>query len=263
MRRALVILALAWAFFGCEQEPILFEGPYFVRFTNEQDSRSETELDIIEIPVHLAGPAQETNLDIQYSVGGDAREGVDYEFVSPKGQVRIVRGQNFGTIEILLINNANNILESQDIELTIESINSEEIAIGQGESQIGRTAVFTILDACILSGGYTGTRDISTSPITNISVSSFDCREYQLSNWDINIEELGSFPRERTLVFVDNFDNTITIPEQEEETLNEEFATIRGTGSINPFDDVITLNIELVDFEGSPVVTINLIPDTR
>lgn len=262
MRKLFAIL-LTFVMTACEQEPIIFNGPFFVRFTNEAASAPESTLDIIEIPVHYAGPTPENNIEVYYSVGGDAREGVDYLFVSEKGRAVIRRNTNSAVIEILLINNANNILESSDIELTIERVSPDDIAIGQGDSQIGIRSTFTILDECILSGSYTGTSGPLTSPVSNLTVSSFDCREYQLSNWDINIELLGSFPRERTLTFTDNFDNTITIPEQEESTLDSDFATIRGNGSINPFDNVITLNIELVDFEDSPVVTIRLIPDVR
>jgi hypothetical protein len=184
-------------------------------------------------------------------------------FVSEKGRAVIRRGSNSALIEIELINNANNVLESSDIELTIDNVSPGDISVGQGDSQIGINSTFTILDECILSGSYTGTGPPGTSPVSNLTVSSFDCREYQLSNWDINIESLGSFPRERTLTFTDNFDNTITIPEQEESTLDSELATIRGDGSINPFDNVITLNIELIDFEDSPIVTIRLIPNER
>ncbi len=261
--RKLVVILLTLLVTACEQDPIIFNGPFFVRFTEQAASAPESELEIIEIPVHYAGPTPESNIEVFYSVSGDAREGVDYIFVSEKGRAVIRRGTNSAMIEIELINNANNILESSDIELTIDNVSPADIAIGQGESQIGNTSTFTILDECILSGSYTGTGAPGTSPVSNLTVSSFDCREYQLSNWDINIEELGSFPRERTLTFTDNFDNTITIPEQEESTLDSELATIRGNGSINPFDNVITLNIELVDFEDSPVVTIRLIPNQR
>ncbi len=262
MRKLVFLIALLITC-GCEQEPIIFDGPFFVRFSEQAASAPESELEIIEIPVHYAGPTPESNIEVLYSVGGDAREGVDYRFVSEKGRAVIRRGTHSASVEIELINNANNILESSDIEFSIDNVSPDDIAIGQGDSQIGRTATFTILDECILSGSYTGTGASNASPISNLSVTSFDCREYQLSNWDINIEELGDFPRERTLTFTDNFDNTITIPEQEESTLDDELATIKGDGFINPNDDVITLNIELVDFEGSPTVTIRLIPNVR
>ena len=261
--RTLIILLLTFLMIGCEQDPIIFNGPFFFFFSNEAASAPESELAIIEIPVHYAGPTPESNIEVFYTVGGDAREGIDYIFVSEKGRAVIRRSTHSAVIEIELINNANNILESSDIELTIDRVSPDDIAIGQGDSQIGIQSTFTILDECILSGSYTGTGAQGTSPVTNLTVSSFDCREYQLSNWDINIEELGNFPRERNLTFTDNFDNTITIPEQEESTLDSDLATIRGNGSINPFDNVITLNIELVDFEDSPVVTIRLIPDVR
>lgn len=261
--RKLVVILLTLLVTACEQDPIIFNGPFFVRFSEQAASAPESELEVIEIPVHYAGPTPESNIEVFYTVSGDAREGVDYIFVSEKGRAVIRRGTNSAVIEIELINNANNILESSDIELTIDNVSPADIAVGQGESQIGINSTFTILDECILSGSYTGAGAPGTSPVSNLAVTSFDCREYQLSNWDINLEVLGNFPRERTLTFTDNFDNTITIPEQEESTLDSELATIRGAGSINPFDNVITLNIELVDFEDSPVVTIRLIPNER
>ena len=75
MRRLVFILTIM-TLWGCEQDPIIFQGPFFVRFTENAASAPESELEIIEIPVHYAGPTPESNIEVLYSVGGDAREGV-------------------------------------------------------------------------------------------------------------------------------------------------------------------------------------------
>ena len=58
------------------------------------------------------------------------------------------------------------------------------------------------------------------------------------------------------LKFIDNGDNTLTIPEQEEEQIDEELATIRGTGVVDPVTREIILTIMLVDFDDQPEVSI-------
>ena len=62
------------------------------------------------------------------------------------------------------------------------------------------------------------------------------------------------------LVFIDNGDNTITIPQQEEEFLDAENATIEGEGVVDPTTREILLNIKLIDFENKPTVSIVLKP---
>ena len=59
------------------------------------------------------------------------------------------------------------------------------------------------------------------------------------------------------LRFIDNGDNTLTIPEQEEENLDQELATIKGNGVVDPVTGSIIMNITLVDFENQPIITIN------
>jgi hypothetical protein len=60
------------------------------------------------------------------------------------------------------------------------------------------------------------------------------------------------------LTFIDNGDNTLTIPEQEEENIDEEFATIKGNGVVDPVTGAIIMNITLEDIEDQPTVTLNL-----
>lgn len=258
MKRIVVAIGILWCALGCESERILFEGPYHVRFTEDADVRKESVRGKIPIEVHVAGPVPERSITVSYSVNGTAREGVDYRIVGTRGEIRINAGQFFGNIEIELINNANNILRSQNIVFRLESVSSEELQVGQGVSGIGREFTFTIEDDCILGGTYTGLRTVTSAPVEDISITSTDCEEYLLSNWDIDI---FSFPQVRDLVFIDNADNTLTIPEQEELTLPDSQATIRGFGVVDPVTKEITMTVILLDFSGQPQATFRLIPE--
>jgi hypothetical protein len=244
--------------FSCETERLLFTGPYHVRFSDAALSEKESFSKPVEIEVHYVGPEVTDDLEVRYTIAGSAREGVDYEFITPRGVVVIEEGEHFGTIQIQLINNSNNILRTQDIVLTLQSLDDLSVEIGQGESAIGKVFTLTIADDCILGGNYIGVRNAVTVPVENITITSQDCEEYTLSNWDIHVFD---FIDERDLTFIDNGDNTITIPEQEESTLNEEQATIRGTGSVDPVTREITMIITLVDFENQPTATFTLRPD--
>ena len=95
---------------GCETDRILFQGPYFVRFTNENLTIKESATDPIKIEVHLAGPAMAQDVTINYKITGNARAGIDYTILSDVNKVTIKKGQYFGYITVQLINNANNIL---------------------------------------------------------------------------------------------------------------------------------------------------------
>ena len=262
------VIFFSWLIISCEEENNFFEGPYHVRFTDSTATFKESHPDVIEISVHLVGPQLNDDLDITYVVEGTAREGKDYEFITEKGRVSIDDGESFGTISIRLINNANNILDEQTIELTLLTVNNRDVSVGQGK--IGRKFVLNIEDDCILGGVYTAqyTNDTRVPPIDNITITSNDCMEYTVSNWDINLLfteffQYGFFlPLERDLVFEDNLDNTITIPEQTEQTL-EENNTISGTGAYNPNNGVITLNISLEEIPEAPVIQISFTPKNR
>jgi hypothetical protein len=243
---------------GCETEPILFKGPYFVRFTEVTAVKKESYSKVINIEVHQAGTAPTEDIKVTYSVAGNAREGVDYKIVSERGVVTIPKGEYFGNIQIQLINNSNNILRTQDIIFTLRSTDNADVKVGQGESRIGQTMTFTILDDCILAGDYIGKRGAFSVPVDNITITSSDCENYILSNWNIGI--FGS-PFGFPLHFVDNGDNTLTIPEQESDNLPTSAATISGSGVVNPVTREITMTVQLVDFQNSPSVTFTLISD--
>lgn len=246
---------------SCETEKLIFEGPYFVRFTEDALSRKESFNKTIRIEVHNAGPVPKSDVTINYIIGGSARENIDYKFISKRGEVTIKSGERFGYIDIQLINNSNNILESQDVTFTLMSIeNNNGLQVGQGKSQIGRLFTLTIQDDCILGDTYYGIVTPSDVPVENISIIGLDedCSTYLLSNWDIYVFR---FPAERSLTFEDNGDNTITIPRQEDLTLNPEQATIEGFGVVDPTTRIITITVRLLDFEDQPEVTFQLIPD--
>jgi hypothetical protein len=243
---------------SCETEKILFEGPYFVRFTDAALTEKESFSQVIKIEVHNAGPKLTDNTTIAYSISGSAREGVDFEIVGTRGQVTIEEGDYFGYIEVQLINNANNILRSQDVVFTLTNVNSSSLEVGQGEGAIGKKFTLTILDDCILGGMYTGQRAAFAIPVKDIAITSSDCETYRLSNWNINI---FSFSDPLALNFIDNGDNTITIKSQEQDGFPEDLATIQGFGSVNPETKEIFLTVTLVDFDGSPEVSFTLKPE--
>lgn len=241
----------------CETEKIIFTGPYHVRFTESTGFEKESFSGVIEIEVHHVGPAPEEDVNLSYTIGGTAREGVDYVILEERKKVKIAAGEYFGFIKIQLINNANNILRSQDIIFTIQTTNADKLEVGQGPSALGKSYTFTIFDDCILGGTYSGQRSDGSSIYDDITLTSQDCETYILSNWNIDI---FSTDTEMDLTFIDNGDNTLTIPEQEEEEINEEFATIRGNGVVDPATREIILNITLVDIDDQPEVSIILKP---
>ena len=244
---------------SCEKKEILFAGPYFVRFTEPSASLRESNSKPIRISVHNVGPQLNEPITVTYAIGGTAREGVDYRIEGTRGTVTIPAKQSFGYITVRLINNANNILESQNVVFTLTGVTPETLAVGTSkEGIIGKSTTLTIQDDCILSGTYLGTRGSAAPPVENITINSTDCLEYTLSNWDVNVFEN---PTRRSLRFIDNGDNTLRIPAQKDPTLFDSLATIQGTGSVNPVTRRITLNVELVNFKNSPVVQITYIPD--
>jgi hypothetical protein len=236
---------------SCETEPILFSGPYHVRFTESALTKKESFSDVIKIEVHNVGTALKEDVTINYGVSGTARNGIDYVIQGTTNSITIKKGQYFGYIEVKLLNNANNILRSQNIVFTLQSANKSELEIGQGPSAIGKTFTLTIEDDCLLSGTYSGTKNVFDIPIEGISISSNDCENYFLSNWNIDI---FSPPYDYSLTFVDNGDNTLTIEEQGTNT------KLKGRGIIDPITRKITMTIVFIDFDNEEV-TITLTPN--
>jgi hypothetical protein len=239
--------------FSCETDRITFNGPAYVRFDSEQQSFRESYSKVIQIPVHIVGPVQNEPLAITYNVSGTAREGVDYEFISEKNTVTIPAGEYFGYVKIKLINNANNILRSQDLTLTIIGSSNPQVRVGQGNAGIGKEHTLTITDECILSGDFKGTREgMGSEYVDDISITSEDCETYNLSNWNIN---LSIVPVDMPLIFIDNGDNTLTVPMQE-----GGFGNMQGSGAVDPVTREMSFNLILLEFD-SAEFEFTLIPD--
>jgi len=221
---------------GCETEKILFSGPYHIRFTEASITKKESFSEAIKIEVHLAGLAPSEDITIKYGITGSAREGIDYTVANDQNTVTIKKGEYFGYIEVHLINNANNILRSQDVIFTLLSVSDSKLEVGQGPSAIGKTFSLTIQDDCILAGAYSGVQNVFDVPINDIAISSTDCENYLLSNWNIGF---FSPPYDYTLNFIDNGDNTITIPAQ------GEGETLDGKGVVDPLTRKITFDLTL------------------
>jgi len=246
-----IVLFLTLLSIGCETEQILYSGPDFVRFTEVNLTEKESYSRIIRIEVHIVGEPSEEDVTVRYSIAGDARENIDYVILGDRGEVVIEAGDYFGYIELQLINNANNIIRSQDIVLTLNSLDIHGIKIGQGKAQIGKQLTFTIEDDCILSGYYKGSKSSFEVPVKDIIITSQDCETYRVSNWNANILE---YPFDLPLNFIDNGDNTLTIPHQEENFV------LHGIGAVNPVTREIIITLTLEDFENEEV-TFTLKPE--
>ena len=158
----------------------------------------------------------------------------------------IPAGQYFGTIVVRLINNANNILGSQDIVLTLTDVSSsQDLQVGFGKGNMGKTFRLTIQDDCLLSGFYTGSRRVQNGSIQveNIEISSLDCKTYTVANWNLGLFDFNA--RKVPINFIDNGDNTLTIPPQVSAALATPYDTLRGNGLWNPQTRAITLNIRI------------------
>jgi hypothetical protein len=177
-RYAAALLTLLLLALACEKKEIIFEGPYHVRFTSPDTTVRESYAQTLRLPVHYAGPQLATPIRVSYLVSGSAREGIDYQFVGQKGIVVIPANQSFGYIELQLINNANNILQTQDIRFTLVEADPANVRIGFGAGEIGKTMRFTIQDECFLSGTYSGTNTLAATPrqYPGIQITSTDCR---------------------------------------------------------------------------------------
>jgi len=243
----LVAMAFGWGAIGCEKQDLnrTFEGPYFVRFTDSTLTFKESHTQPIAIRVHNAGPILSQPITINYTVSGSAREGKEYTIVGTKGTVVIPANKSFGEITLKLINSANNILESRSLTFTLTGVQPSSLQVGfGGDNALGRKLTLTINDDCLFSGLYTGTRRAGnqTATVPNIGISSTDCKQYILDNWNVGL--FGFNAVHPTLRFIDNGDNSLTIPGQVNEFLDSS-DTLRGTGAWTPRSRVITLNIDL------------------
>jgi len=244
---------------SCEEERILYDGLAFVRFKDSTLSQKESDSRVIKIKIHNGGKVLEESINVSYTIGGTAREGRDYRIEGIKGTVIIPARQSFGEITLYLINNANNIIESSTIELNLTAAKpADKVQVGFGKSGLGNKMTFTIKDACIMDGIYTGQLPVNKTQafqLADIEIYSADCKRYTVSN--INVGLVGfpqffnwdspvGFEAERpTIDFIDNGNNTLTIPQQLVSQFGTGYDTVSGTGSINPVNKRITLNIKM------------------
>jgi hypothetical protein len=257
-----IAVLLLVALSACEKQDLTFKGPSYVTFTDTSASFLESYSKPIKIAVHIVGTPLADPTTVNYTVSGTAREGIDYNIIGEKGILTIPAKQYFGYITVQLLNNANNILESQNLTFTLTGTTGNlEVAAGKNHLQ-GKSTSLTIVDDCILGGTYLGTIK-GQAPISDVSVTSTDCINYTLSNWNVGLLNYPTVTL--SLTFKDNGDNTLEIPEQNQGKLagylGVEKYTIAGNGSVNPATKVITLNIQLVDEENSPTVQVTFIPD--
>lgn len=256
---ALVMALLAGLWLsGCEEQQIIYDGLNFVRFSDSTLSFKESYSKAVKIRVHNGGKVLNESINIKYTIGGTAREGRDYRIEGTKGTVIIPVGQSFGEITLYLLNNSNNILESSTIEFALTGVSpSDKIKVGFGEGGLGQKMVFTIRDACIMDGIYSGRLPVGNQAfqLADIEIFSADCKRYTISN--INVGLLGfpqffnwespvGFEAERPkLDFIDNGNNTLTIPQQVIPQFASGYDTLSGTGVWNPVNKQITLSIKM------------------
>lgn len=238
----LAMLALA----SCEEQKITFEGTDYVRFTDSTEVYKESIGQPIEVQVHVVGKPLNQAVTVNYTVSGNAREGRDYVIEGTKGVVTIPAGKYFGTIVVRLINNANNILGSQDLVFELSGVSSgSEMLLGQAGGKLGKTFRLTIQDDCLFSGFYTG-RFGTENSVPNIEISSLDCKTYKVANWNIGLLVLFNFnAREVPINFEDNGDNTLKVPIQVVDELPSPYDTLSGNGLWNPQTKAITLNLKI------------------
>lgn len=248
-----LLLAVA---FACEQTDVnrTFEGPYYVRFTDTTLTYKESYSKPVAIAVHNTGPQLSQPITVNYTISGTAREGKEYTIVGTKGTVVIPANKSTGAISVQLINNANNILDAQTLTFTLTGVQPSSLQVGFGkENIIGKSLTLTIQDDCLLGGSYVGSGRIGSQTYTasDPTITSGDCKNYVLSNWNIgltNFVVVGSstlfgFNAEKpTLTFVDNGDNSLTVPTQVNASLGTN-GSLSGTGAWNPRNRQITLNL--------------------
>ncbi|WP_460638554.1 hypothetical protein [Larkinella harenae] len=252
----LIALLIGWIAVSCEEQDMdrTLQDPYFVRFTDSSLTYKESYNQLVSVRVHNAGPQLKEPITVRYTISGTAREGKDFAVEGTRGTVTIPANESFGEIKVRLINNANNILESQSIVFTLTDVEPASLRVGFGpQGLLGKSITFTIQDDCLFSGTYRGARQRgdyanllnltnATASVPNIDISSTDCITYTVANWNIGLAEVFEFNAVKLpFTFVDNGDNTLTIPVQSRSELGGD--TLSGTGSWNPQNRQITLNL--------------------
>ena len=256
---AVIMLFLIFvAALSCREQQIVFNGPDYVRFTDTSLVFKESLGKVVPVTIHLVGKPSDRPVTVTYSVGGTAVEGRDYSIIGEKGVVTIPAGSLFGEISLHLINNSNNILRSSELLFTISNASQGEkpIQVGAGKNFLmGNSLRIVIEDDCLFGGYYNGKRTGYDKEVKDIAITSTDCYEYLLANWNIGIL---SFNADKvTLRFLDNGDNSITIPSQYNVVLGD---TLLGNGAWDPKTRQIILNVAIKTLGRSGADTLINIP---
>lgn len=249
---------------SCEDKTGIYDGPEFVRFSDTTLAYKESYGLPIQIKVHIVGKPQAEPVHVNYIVEGSAREGRDYKIEGTKGTVTIPANEYFGIITVRLINNANNILRSQDIAFTLTTALTGDgkgaIQVGGGQSQmLGKRFNLTINDDCLFGGTYNATLQGYNDKADNIEFTSINCETYTVSNWNVGVFIYDAYKPK--LTFTDNGDNSLTIPRQYNELIGD---TLYGTGNWDARTRVISINLNLKngdEYQAFP--TIIYTPKTR
>lgn len=252
-----VFLGISFYLVSCKEEMVTFQDR-FVRFTDTALVFKESYTPSIKIKIHNAGPVLDESIIVNYSIGGTARQGKDYRIEGTVGAVSIPAGQSFGEISVKLINNANNIIDASTIEFTLTSTTpNDKVQIGLNGGKLGRTMTLTVKDVCLFDGIYTGLLPVKTQfyGVSNIPITSNDCKRYTIDNLNVGfgafsqffgyLDLLGFDAQHPKLDFIDNGNNTITIPKQVITDFPPGFDTLSGTGVWNPQNKRITLSIKM------------------
>ena len=252
---AVIIFSLWLA--GCKEERVLFQNN-FVRFNDTTLTFKESYSPAVKVTIHNAGPALSESIIVNYTIGGTAREGKDYTILGTRGAVSIPAGQSSADISVKLINGANNILDASTIIFTLTTASpGDKVQVGLNGGNLGKKMILNIQNVCIFDGIYTGLLPVKTQfyAVADIPITSNDCRRYTISNINIGLSNTSSFfnwfdllgfdaehPR---LDFIDNGNNTITIPRQVITEFPAGYDTLSGTGVWNPQNKRITLSIRM------------------
>jgi hypothetical protein len=172
---SLLLTGAMFSMFSCEveEDEYYFKGQNFVAFNQESYTVFENGEEPLLITIGASvGNGVKEDVTIEYTVAGNAVEGVDYNLNSPL-TVTIPAGETNATIEIEPINNAQFDLP-RTIELTITSVSDPNLIIGINSKDKLQSSVSVTLvnDDCQVNtspweGSNTVTR--ASSGLTHVS----------------------------------------------------------------------------------------------
>jgi hypothetical protein len=199
---SLLLTGAMFSMFSCEveEDEYYFKGKNFVAFNQESYSVFENGDEPLLITIGASiGNGVKEDVTIEYTVGGTAVEGVDYNLNSPL-TVTIPAGENNATIEIEPINNAQFDLP-RTIELTITSVSDPNLTIGINSKDKLQSSVSVSLvnDDCQVNtspweGTVTGTRASTGGTHTTVmgKNTNGDCNILSIKSNSFALNAAGS-----------------------------------------------------------------------